>query len=72
MACDSARGERRAQGQADFGAFGTVTTFSWLSPDVRGRRLTREQRIKRRRDDIELVAVGDCLQVLGIGLSPAD
>ncbi|MEV1240181.1 GNAT family protein [Nonomuraea sp. NPDC050022] len=119
----------------DFAAFGTVTTFSWLSPDVRGGglgkemrqavlqlafdglgareagsdafvdnhasnrvsqalgyvpngvdwdtrrgepaeirrwRLTREQWIKRRRDDIELVAVGDCLPVLGIGPPPAD
>ncbi|MGP3974234.1 GNAT family N-acetyltransferase [Streptomyces sp. 8N114] len=118
----------------DFAAFGTVTTFSWLSPDVRGDglgkemrqavlhlafdglgareassdaffdnhasnrvsealgyvpngvtwdtrrgepaeikqwRLTREQWIKRRRDDIELVAVGDCLPVLGIDPPPA-
>jgi RimJ/RimL family protein N-acetyltransferase len=117
----------------DFGAFGTVSTFSWLSPDVRGGgfgkemrqavlhlafdglgareansdafvdnhasnhvsqalgyvpngvswdtrrgepgeircwRLTREQWIERRRDDIELVAVADCLPVLGIGPSP--
>ncbi|MFE4171472.1 GNAT family N-acetyltransferase [Streptomyces sp. NPDC056909] len=113
----------------DFGTFGTVTTFSWLSPDVRGSglgkemrqaalhlafegmgageagsdafvdnhasnrvsealgyvpngvswdtrrgeraqikcwRLTREEWAKQRRDDIELVAVADCLPVLGI------
>lgn len=113
----------------EFAAFGTVSTFSWLSPDVRGGgfgkemrqavlhlafdglgareanseafvdnhasnrvseavgyvpngvtwatrrgesaqlnrwRLTREQWIGRRRDDIELVAVPDCLPVLGI------
>jgi RimJ/RimL family protein N-acetyltransferase len=119
----------------DFATFGTVTTFSWLSPDVRGGglgkemrqavlhlafdglgageagsdaffdnhasnrvsqalgyvpngltwdtrrgepaeikqwRLTREQWIERRRDDIELVAVGDCLPVLGIAPPPAD
>lgn len=119
----------------DFAAFGTVTTFSWLSPDVRGGglgkemrqavlhlafdgfgaheagsdaffdnhasnrvsqalgyvpngitwdtrrgepaeikrwRLTREQWLKRRRDDIELVAVRDCLPVLGIDPPPAD
>jgi RimJ/RimL family protein N-acetyltransferase len=119
----------------DFATFGTVTTFSWLSPDVRGGglgkemrqavlhlafdglgareassdaffdnhasnrvsqalgyvpngvswdtrrgepaeitqwRLTREQWIKRRREDIELVAVGDCLPVLGIDPPPAD
>lgn len=110
--------------------FGTVSTFSWLNPDVRGSglgkemrqavlhlafaglraneassdafvdihasnrvsealgympngvtwdnrrgecpgqiqrwRLTREQWIKQRRGDIELVAVADCLPVLGI------
>ena len=124
----------------DFATFGTVTTFSWLSPDVRGGgfgkemrqavlhlafeglgareassdafvdnrasnrisealgyvpngvswdtrrgepaqikcwRLTREQWAKQRRDDIELVAVADCLPVLGIDPSrgktnPAD
>ncbi|MFJ3308239.1 GNAT family N-acetyltransferase [Streptomyces sp. NPDC086549] len=119
----------------DFATFGTVHTFSWLSPDVRGGglgkemrqavlhlafdglgareassdaffdnhasnrvsqalgyvpngvtwdtrrgepaeikqwRLTREQWIKRRRDDIHLVAVGDCLPVLGIDPPPAD
>jgi len=119
----------------DFATFGTVTTFSWLSPDLRGGglgkemrqavlhlafdgfgareassdaffdnhasnrvsqalgyapngvtwdtrrgepaeikqwRLTREQWIKRRRDDIELVAVPDCLPVLGIDPPPAD
>ncbi|MGW6739850.1 GNAT family N-acetyltransferase [Streptomyces sp. NPDC055025] len=113
----------------DFGTFGTVTTFSWLSPDVRGSglgkemrravlhlafegmgageagsdafvdnhasnrvsealgyvpngvswdtrrgeraqitcwRLTREEWARQRRDDIELVAVADCLPVLGI------
>ena len=113
----------------DFSAFGTVDSFSWLSPDLRGRglgkemrqavlhlafdglgareanseafvdnhasnrvseavgyvpngvtwatrrgdaaeirrwRLTRDQWIKQRRDDIELVAVADCLPVLGI------
>ncbi|MEV7341843.1 GNAT family protein [Streptomyces sp. NPDC093544] len=117
----------------DFAKFGTVTTFSWLSPSVRGDglgkemrqavlhlafdglaareassdaffdnhpsnrvsqalgyvpngvtwdtrrgesaeikqwRLTREQWIKRRRNDIELVAVGDCLPVLGIDPPP--
>ncbi|MFF0306300.1 GNAT family N-acetyltransferase [Streptosporangium sp. NPDC004379] len=119
----------------DFTTFGTVTTFSWLSPDARGGslgremrqavlhlafaglgareagsdaffdnhasnrvsqslgyvpngiawdtrrgepaeirqwRLTREQWNERRRDDIELVAVDECLPVLGIGPSPAD
>jgi RimJ/RimL family protein N-acetyltransferase len=117
----------------DFATFGTVTTFSWLSPDVRGGgygkemrqavlhlafdglgareassdafvdnhasnrvsdalgyvpngvswdtrrgepaqitcwRLTREQWIKQRRDDIELVAVADCLPVLGLDQPP--
>ncbi|MEU9780795.1 hypothetical protein AB0H92_07450 [Streptomyces phaeochromogenes] len=34
--------------------------------EIRQWRLTREQRIKRWRDDIELVAVGDCPPVLGI------
>ncbi|WP_244502277.1 GNAT family N-acetyltransferase [Streptomyces oceani] len=29
---------------ADFAAFGTVTTFSWLSPDVRGDGLGKEMR----------------------------
>ena len=119
----------------DFATFGTFTTFSWLSPDVRGRglgkemrqavlhlafdgfgageassdaffdnhasnrisqalgyvpngvtwdtrrgepaeikqwRLPREQWTERRRDDIELVAVDDCLPVLGIDPPPAD
>jgi len=113
----------------DFPSFGTVTTFSWLSPEVRRRglgremrqavlhlafaglgaqqaeseafvdnhasnrisaavgyqpngmnwatrrgeaaelnrwRLTREQWLKGRRDDIDLVAVAECLPVLGI------
>jgi len=113
----------------DFSAFGTVDSFSWLSPDKRGGglgkemrqavlhlafdglgareanseafldnhasnrvseavgylpngvtwatrrgdaaelrrwRLTRDQWSKQRRDDIELVAVADCLPVLGI------
>lgn len=113
----------------DFSAFGTVSTFSWLSPEVRGNglgkemrqavlhlafeglgarqaeseaffdnhasnrvsqavgylpngfawatrrgeaaelnrwRLTREEWSTRRRDDIEIVAVADCLPVLGI------
>lgn len=113
----------------DFGTYGTVTTFSWLSPGTRGGglgkemrravlelafegmgageassdafvdnhasnrvseslgyvpngvswdtrrgeraqiacwRLTREEWSKRRRDDIELVGVADCLPVLGI------
>ncbi|MFC1406297.1 MULTISPECIES: GNAT family N-acetyltransferase [Streptacidiphilus] len=113
----------------DFAAFGTVCTFSWLDPDVRGAglgkemrqavlhlafaglgareanseafvdntasnrvsaaagytpnganwatrrgepaelnrwRLTREQWIEHRRDDIDLVGVDDCLPVLGI------
>lgn len=113
----------------DFATFGTVTTFSWLDPDLRGRGLgkemrqavlhlafegigaresssdaffdnhasnrvsqalgyvpngvtwdtrrgeparikqwllTREQWAERRRDDIELVAVRECLPVLGI------
>jgi RimJ/RimL family protein N-acetyltransferase len=117
----------------DFTAFGTVSTFSWLNPDLRGSglgkemrqavlhlafaglgaheassdafidnhasnrvsealgyvpngvtwdnrrgepgqikrwRLTREQWIKQRRDDIELVAVADCLPVLGIDPPP--
>lgn len=112
-----------------FATFGTVTTFSWLSPDVRGGgfgkemrqavlhlafdglgareagsdafidnhasnrvsealgyvpngvswdtrrgetaqmkcwRLTREDWIRNRRDDIELAGVADCLPVLGI------
>ncbi|ELP71269.1 hypothetical protein STRTUCAR8_09847 [Streptomyces turgidiscabies Car8] len=35
-------------------------------------RLTREQWIEKRRDDIELVAVEDCLPVLGIQPSPRD
>ncbi|MFB6550858.1 hypothetical protein [Streptomyces sp. NPDC056405] len=34
--------------------------------EIKQWRLTREQWIKRRRDDIELVAVDDCLPVLGI------
>lgn len=113
----------------NFSAFGTVSSFSWLGPDVRGRglgremrqavlhlafeglgareagsdaffdnhasnrisatvgyepngldwdtrkgeaaainrwRLTREQWVKGRRDDISLVGVDDCLPVLGI------
>ncbi|MFC1435467.1 GNAT family N-acetyltransferase [Streptacidiphilus sp. N1-3] len=117
----------------DFAAFGTVDSFSWLSPGLRGRglgremrqavlhlafdglgareansdafvdnhasnrvseavgylpngvtwatrrgesaelnrwRLTRDQWSKRRRDDIELVAVAECLPVLGIVPSP--
>ena len=33
-------------------------------------RLTREQWLKQRRDDIELVAVADCLPVLGIDPPP--
>ncbi|WP_405579640.1 GNAT family N-acetyltransferase [Streptomyces sp. NBC_01190] len=118
----------------DFATLGTVTTFSWLSPAVRGGglgkemrqavlhlafdgfgareagsdaffdnhasngvsqalgyqpngvtwdtrrgepaeisrwRLTREQWAERRRDDIDLVAVRDCLPVLGIDPPPA-
>jgi RimJ/RimL family protein N-acetyltransferase len=113
----------------DFPAFGTVSTFSWLSPEVRGRgvgkqmrqavlhlafaglaaraaeseafidnhasnrvsvalgyepngtawatrrgeaaemnrwRLTREQWIKGKREDVDLVGVAECLPVLGI------
>jgi RimJ/RimL family protein N-acetyltransferase len=118
----------------DFAALGTVTTFSWLGPDVRGGglgkemrqavlhlafeglgareagsdafvdnhasnrisealgylpngfdwatrrgetaqlnrwRLPREEWLTRRRDDIELVGVGECLPVLGIDPPPA-
>ncbi|GAA1349695.1 hypothetical protein [Streptomyces beijiangensis] len=39
---------------------------------IRQWRLTREQWTERRRGDIELVAVGDCLPVLGIDPPPAD
>lgn len=40
--------------------------------EIKQWRLAREQWIKRRRDDIELVAVGDCLPVLGIDPPPTD
>ena len=40
--------------------------------EIRQWKLTREQWLKRRRDDIELVAVGDCPPVLGIDPPPAD
>ncbi|WP_017591665.1 GNAT family N-acetyltransferase [Nocardiopsis potens] len=119
---------------ADFALYGTVSTFSWLDPDLRGGglgkemrqavlhlafdglgareagsdaffdnhasngvsqalgyapngvtwdtrrgepaqirqwRLTRERWAGRRRDDIELVAVRECLPVLGIDPPPA-
>ncbi|MGW3418301.1 hypothetical protein [Streptomyces phaeochromogenes] len=40
--------------------------------EIKQWRLPREQWTKRRRDDIELVAVGDCLPVLGSDPPPAD
>jgi hypothetical protein len=66
---------------SDFPSFGMVTSFSWLSPDVRRRgeppelnrwRLTRDQWLPTRRRDITLVGVPECLPVPGISAEPAD